>query len=109
MVQFDSGAMMAIDLSRFIQLRPHMYHSTAVANLPRLRSHRRLESAAVLPAKAGSPELLDRRRQQHLLVTIDGVAVCLRDQEPLREGNIEFAEGWTFSRVVSLLNERGFF
>ncbi len=100
---------MAVDVNRFIELRPHLYHVTSAAKLPRIRSQRRLESAAALLTRAGLLDLVARQRTEQHLFTIDGMEVSLPSQEPLREGNIEFAEGWTFSHVVALLNQRVFF
>jgi hypothetical protein len=100
---------MAIDLERFVEIRPLMFHLTASNNLPRIRSLRQLESAAILLARAGLHDEMTRRRPENQIITVDDIEVCLRDQTPLHERNVEFAEGWDFSQVVALLNQRVFF
>ncbi len=100
---------MAFSLERFVEVRAYMYHLTAASNLARIRSLKCLESAKVLLERADQPELLHQRRPANLVITIDGLLVSLRDQSPLHEGNIDFEDGWTFRRVVALLNQRVFF
>jgi hypothetical protein len=99
----------AFTLKRFVEVRPYLYHLTAQSNLGRLLSHRRLESAEQLLNRGGQLNRLDQHRRGHHTIDIDGVAVSLRDQAPLYEGNIDFEAGWTFPQVIALLNQRVFF
>jgi len=100
---------MAFSLQRFAKVRPDLYHWTATGNLGRVRALRCLESAESLLTRAGQSALLRQRRAVHHTITIDGMAVSLRDQSPLCEGNIEVETGWTFAQVIALLNQRVFF
>jgi len=41
-------------------------------------------------------------------VVVDGIAVEIRDQQPLQEGHIAFSPGYTFLDLLAELNERVF-
>jgi uncharacterized protein DUF7002 len=100
---------MPLDLAAFGRLRPYLYHLTARENLARIRSTRRLESAATLMQRAGRIDLLDMRRREHVAVTVEDETVMLRDQAPLHAGNMQLDPGWSFAQFVRHLNKRVFF
>jgi len=102
---------MAIDLRRFAQLRPFLYHLTAATNIARILRRRRLETAESLMRVGGRTDLIRTRRLEDCprVLRIGEDNVSLRDQCPLYEGNIDLADGWTLGDVVSLLNRRVFF
>ena len=99
----------AMDAARFIALRPYLYHLTARENLARIRRTASLESASRIATAAGSLNLPRTRRRQHVIVSLNGENIVLRDQAPLHQGNIEFADGWTYADFVESLNGRVFF
>jgi hypothetical protein len=97
------------DHAAYAVLRPFLYHLTARANLPRIRSTRAIESAASLAEQANQAALLRARRAEHLPITVGGEQVLLRDQAPLRAKNMQLEPGWTFERFIAHLNQRVFF
>jgi hypothetical protein len=100
---------MAFSLEQFARIRPYLYHLTATDNLGRIRSCRSLESAESLMLQAGPRSLQHQRRAVHSRINVGGITVSLRDQSPLHEGNISFEAGWTFQKLLVLLNQRVFF
>ncbi len=100
---------MGFPLNDFIHLRPYVYHLTSRENLRRLMRTRRLECAADLIFRSDKPELLSERRAKHHCLLIDGETAWLRDQVPLKEGCIEFEQGWDLARLVEHINRRVFF
>jgi len=90
-------------------LRPFAYHVTASENLPLLRRHRRVYSAAELMKLANRPDLLRERREAHVALSLKNDAILLKDQRPLIEKNTELAEEWDFGDFVEYLNGHAFF
>ena len=93
----------------FANQRPYLYHLTSTDNLNRIRATRTLQSAAELMRSAGRLDLLRVRRRQSMEINIDGAAIMLRDQFPLRAGHIDFEDGWDIDRLVESINSRVFF
>jgi hypothetical protein len=100
---------MSFDLKTYARLRPVLYHLTARTNLPGIRAERRLWSAASLLIAANLEADVRVRRTGLKTITLAGRDVVLRDQIPLKKGNIAFAEGCKFADVVEILNRRVFF
>lgn len=100
---------MAVDLARFIKLRPFLFHVTARENLVSLQLTHRLEPAAELIRRAGRSELLAARRRSGVAIVVDGVRIELKDQAPLIFANAELAGGWTPDDFVAHLNEHVYF
>src|SRR5687768_1932088 len=100
---------MPLSLAEFARKRPFLYHLTCTHNARLIDLSRELVCAATLQRQAGRANRIGRRRASHERLTLPGGDVWLRDQEPLREGNIAFAPGWNFARFVALLDEHVFF
>jgi hypothetical protein len=98
-----------IDVRRFCSLRPFLFHLTAASNLPRIRARRELLPAESLLLSAGRQALLSVRRPDHIVISVGGAHVHLRDQRPLHPGSIAFEPGWDLSRFVLELNSYVFF
>jgi uncharacterized protein DUF7002 len=101
-----------MELDRFLDLRPILFHTTALANLDRIKAERCLQSTQSLSARAAPPVAfsLDRRRATvATLRLIPGGTVHVRDQAPLYEGNIRFEGDWSFGHLVRRLNQLVFF
>lgn len=96
-------------LVNFGNARPFLYHLTHRSNLARLRETSTLFPAAVLLQQARRNDLLRDRRPQSVAVRIGDAAVWIRDQAPLRKGNIRFSNGFTFEDLIESLNRRIFF
>lgn len=100
---------MTLDVHRFVQFRPYLYHLTARENLSAIEQLRELRCTNLLLEASGLEHLASTRRREHLQITIMGSAVIIRDQAPLKEGAIEFEDGWSVPRLVKHLNEQVFF
>lgn len=100
---------MSISLTTFADARPYAYHLTAADNLVRICELGRMESAADLLAAAGRPDVLRKRRREHLPIEVGGQTLWIRDQKPLHAGNIAFAADWTLEDFVEALNRLVFF
>lgn len=96
-------------LSELVKLRPWCYHLTSRENLERIRKGRELWSSEELLRAAGRESFVSERRTGSWRVEVGADTVILRDQAPLYQGNIAFAEGWEFTDVVKLLNSFVFF
>lgn len=98
-------------IDAFLKLRPFAYHTTALANLDRIRRTRTIESTRrlfELAERGADPRLRERRRDPQEL-TIEGELVSIRDQAPLHPGAIAFESGWDLPQFVELLNGFAFF
>lgn len=100
---------MALDLTRFIQLRPKLYHLTASHNAERIQKMESIHSASHLLAAAGQERAIGARRPEGILIQCQGDQVHIRDQSPLHRGNISFEAGWDFEDLVRYLNNHVFF
>lgn len=100
---------MAFDLSRFIAIRPYVYHLTSSSNLKRMLSSGEIQCASKLLRKAGKEGLITKRRNSSLKVVIDGHDIEIRDQQPLYEGKTQLVGGWTFQDLIATLNDHVFF
>jgi len=100
---------MPLDLHRFIQLRPFLYHLTALSNVDLIRASGALHPAAESLTTGGAAQLLRTRRGTHEVVSVDGKRVHIRDQSPLHRGNVTLDDGWSFDDFVDHLNRHVFF
>ena len=97
-------------LDEFARTRPCLWHLTDAGNVERIRrTKRRLECAATLLRAGGCAACIGKRRKSSCVVRVDGDDVHIRDQKPLRDGNMRLPEGWTFERFVKFLNGHVFF
>jgi hypothetical protein len=97
------------DHGEFCRQRPFLYHLTDRRNLPRIAEVNRLVCANDTIRDGARPELSGQRRTRHTVVVVNGAEVRIRDQAPLREGQIAFEPGWNLARLVELLNSLVYF
>jgi hypothetical protein len=97
---------MALDLVKFIRLRPHLYHLTARENIPYIQKEMVLKSSNTLYGEANATELRGIRRANHQILK---TGRRTRDQRPLHAGNISFSGGWTLTDLVLHLDDHVFF
>lgn len=100
---------MGFTISRFISVRPYLYHLTSERNAERISKERILNSASRLFASANASHWEDRKRRQHVTLELDGIPIDIRDQSPLYEGKMSLDGGWSFGRFIRELNSRVFF
>jgi hypothetical protein len=100
---------MAFDLEEFVRLRPFVYHLTHTANVTGIKNRRRLLSASAIMGLAGSPTLIRQHRRGERIVAIDGEEIHIRDQDPLKPGNMRLDRGWQFADFIEHLNAHVFF
>jgi hypothetical protein len=100
---------MGFRIEDYEALRPCVYHTAPIGNTARILAMRCLEPTSALLRQGGRGDLLCRRRERDLTLTIDGYSVVIRDQKPLVAANIEFEGGWELSDLVEYVNRRVFF
>src|SRR5437868_1012492 len=96
-------------IDNYIRSRRYLYHLTDRANLTQISETRCLLPAADWMEQAGRTDLLRTRRQNHERVTTPDKVIVIRDQAPLRRGNLLLTNGYTFEEFVESLNRRIFF
>lgn len=100
---------MALDLDRFVRLRPLLLHVTSRGNSALIEREGRLVPAARTLRGAGMGSSVRVRRAESVVIDAGQGRVYLRDQTPLRAANVRLAGGWTFADLVQELNEHVFF
>jgi hypothetical protein len=98
-----------VDVERFTQIRPYLYHVTARENLAAIARARRLHTAAELMQRAGRTDLLRWQRRQPIQLVIDDDRAVLTGQAALIEERISLRHGWSFGDFIEYLNEHVFF
>ena len=73
---------MPLNISRFIQLRPYLYHLTSTTNLPGIAESGSLRPAWELLTEGGREDLRRRKRGRHTRIKVRDQMVVIRDQEP---------------------------
>jgi hypothetical protein len=102
-----------MDLQKFIDQRPYLYHLTSEVNATNIIATKRLLSANQLITMAGVADIdtIKRtKRTQHLNLTVDGKEILLRDQRPISEKALSkcLTNGWAVGDFLYHLNERIF-
>jgi hypothetical protein len=101
---------MPFEPSRFVALRPVLFHVTRRANLEAIRARRRLACAANLFAEAGQAgRVTEHRPTDAISLRVGPHEVLVNDQRPLRAEWIDFEDGWDLPRLIAHLNGRVFF
>jgi hypothetical protein len=93
-----------LKLQRYGALRPMLYHCTAPVNLACIQQTRTLCSSAAL-----APDRVRVRRTAQVRVNYGRQFVELRDQLPLRPGQVCLTGGWTWEDLIAAINARIFF
>lgn len=102
-----------MDLEKFIEKTPYLYHLTSQVNAHNIIYGRKLISANQLLERSGNAELLNvqrQKRKEHLSFEVDGVEVSLRDQQPISLVALPkcLTDGWNVGDFLYHLNERVF-
>ncbi len=100
---------MPFDIESFARLRPRLYHLTARTNAQRILRDKVIHPASDLFLQSHRRDLLAQRRKSSINVEVGNEQVHVRDQAPLHEGNTALQDGWSFSDLVSYLNQHVFF
>lgn len=100
---------MNLDIQRFAELRPYLYHLSARENLPAILRTRELRCARLLLEAAQKVQYVSERRTDHLLLDASEGSILIRDQKPLSVGAIKFEMGWDLARFVAHVNQHVFF
>ena len=88
---------------------PWLYHLTAAGNVPAIRKSAALVPAATLFEASDSLDRLRMHRPTSVTLPVTSRQVEIRDQRPLRPGNIRFEAGFDIGDLVELLNHHVFF
>jgi hypothetical protein len=102
-----------MDLERFIEKTPYLYHLTSQGNATNIIATRLLYSTNQLITLSGVDEIQNVKRQkrkQHFIVTVDGVQISIRDQQPISEVALPkcLTDNWTIGDFLYHLNDRVF-
>jgi hypothetical protein len=106
-----------MDITKFIKLRPILYHLTDKRNIKNLQhnggmlySTTELVSMSTL-SKEEKVEIIRERRPIHKEITCNGQLVHIRDQRPISIKNLQkcIPMGWSIGDYIQLLNEKVFF
>ena len=100
---------MPFTIGQFGTISPFLFHLTYASNVPRILRLRKLESAASLLSEGGQQHWIRQKRLKPVHLIIDSERICVTDQSPLVESNIEFQGGWTIADLIECLNRRVFF
>jgi hypothetical protein len=93
-----------LNLHRYGALRPMLYHCTAPENLACIQQTRTLCSSAAL-----APDRVRVQRTAQVCVNCGRHVVALRDQLPLRPGQVRLTGGWSWEDLIAAINARIFF
>lgn len=102
-----------MDIEQFIQKTPYLYHLTSQANAENIIRERRLYSANELISLSCDDTIQNIKREKrptHFLLTVNGVAISLRDQQPISTVALPkcLTHNWTIGDFLYHLNERVF-
>lgn len=102
-----------MDIQKFIDNRPAVYHLTAAQNLPLILKHKKIFSANRLidmSADAENIPIKRQRRPEHTIITIGNDEYSIRDQRPISEKALQkcLTNGWVCADFYEHLNNRVF-
>lgn len=102
-----------MDRKDFISKTPYVYHLTNKDNLDFIVSQGKLFSTVMLAEMAlgvqAAGDFLRTRRNDHTLLQLNGVAVSIRDQQPItRALDRCLTDNWTREDFIYFLNQRVF-
>ena len=103
-----------MDLQKFIERMPFLYHLTSSENIEFILSEKKLYSALRLVELSNNPmnmELINQKRNDHAKIIIGEQTISVRDQRPISEKNLIkcLTNGWSCSDFYRHLNQRVFF
>ena len=102
-----------MDLEQFIEKTPYLYHLTSQANAANIIARRQLLSANQLITRSGDDAMQNLKREKrpnNVQLVVDGVAISLRDQQPISQVALPkcLTDGWNIGDFLYHLNERVF-
>lgn len=102
-----------MDLEKFIEYSPYLYHLTSQQNAKRIISEGTLHSANALidlTDDRNNKEIKRRKRFSHQPLIINGSEVLLRDQRPISEVALSkcLTDNWQVADFLYYLNDRVF-
>jgi hypothetical protein len=102
-----------MNIEQFIQQTPYLYHLTSQENAENIIRQKRLLSANELITLSGDNNIQNVKREKrptHLILTVDGIAISLRDQRPISTVALPkcLTDNWTTADFLYHLNERVF-
>lgn len=102
-----------MDLQKFIQERPYLYHLTSEKNATNIIKEKKLYSANTLIDMSGNSshqQLKTTKRLTHQQIKIKDDVFSLRDQRPISEKSLAkcLTDNWTVSDFLHHLNDRVF-
>jgi hypothetical protein len=97
-----------MEVDSFIDARPMLFHTAALANLDAIKATRVLASTESLLRGTRHEHLLGARRPDSAVIELQGRQVVVRDQRPLRVGSLDLL-GMTLDEWIGELNRRVFF
>lgn len=102
-----------MDIQKFIDTHPLLYHLTAKENLPLIIKHKKIYSANKLidlSADVNNNLIKRQRRPEHSKIEINNDVVSIRDQRPISEKALQkcLTNNWTCADFYEHLNNRVF-
>lgn len=102
-----------MDIEQFIQRTPYLYHLTSQINAENIIRERRLHSANELISLSDDDTIQNIKREKrpaHFPLTVNGVAISLRDQQPISTVALPkcLTDNWTIGDFLYHLNDRVF-
>ncbi|AZI24160.1 hypothetical protein EA772_01910 [Pedobacter sp. G11] len=101
-----------MDLERFIQQRPYLYHLTNAQNAESILAEKKLYSANQIIYMSGdhSDNVNRQRRVGHQEIKVGEKSYFLRDQRPISQKALEkcLTDGWKMPDFLYYLNDRVF-
>lgn len=102
-----------MDIQKFIEARPYLYHLTSKENAEIIKSEKRLYSANELIRMSNNESHLPiqrQKRQGHYELIVNGQSRFLRDQQPISEKALAkcLTDDWAVGDFLYHLNDRVF-
>lgn len=102
-----------MEIQKFIEQRPYLYHLTSAANAKSIIAKRRLFSANQLITMSENEEndvVKRQKRTSHYKLIVHGEECLLRDQRPISEKALSkcLTDDWSVGDFLYHLNERVF-
>ncbi|MEQ8423200.1 MAG: hypothetical protein RIA63_00720 [Cyclobacteriaceae bacterium] len=105
-----------MDVQKLIEKVPHVYHLTSSDNIPLILRNRTLRSTSSMVlesnlSEADKKSLLHSRREDHVVIDVNGTSISIRDQRPISIKSLTkcLENGMTSGEFIKLLNDRVFF
>lgn len=102
-----------MDIQKFIENRPYLYHLTSQANVDRIISQRKLYSTNALIDLSGNlhyQKIKRERRVNHQEIIVNNKSYFIRDQRPISELALSkcLTDNWSVADFIEHLNNRVF-